>query len=354
MSKGDIFLATGLIEPEVLFNSGLYQNSLTLYSMFESMGYRCYCIVERTGNFVPGYKFMEPEDYVRSPASYRPVVYLELGLSLDTEWREFLRRKGCKVVKLYLGNILNIDVETICWTPEIYFHHHNAGGIDEIWTSPHYTMNLSYACAINQLPINKGRLVPYVWDQAWVQSLPSWTRPSSWTTTDIVILEPNISFQKCSLYPILLVKAFAQAHPEWTGRLIVQNSDRIQMSRWLQEQLLPQLKDLRIIWKGRQTLGEILVENPNATFISHQLTNDYNYAILELMYLGYPVLHNSTKWQSFGYSWSIDRWSDAQKTLIGTMKNHNLALYKSHAAALTWIYSPQNPINRVAWSKLLE
>jgi len=349
----DIFLATGVIEPDVLFKNGLHQNSLTLYSMFESMGYTCYCIVEKAGAFVPGYRYMEPEDYIRSPKSYNPVLYIELGLSIETAWRELLQQNRCKTVKLYLGNILNIDTETVCLTPGLHFPHHNAGGLDEIWTSPHYAMNLSYACAINRLKTETGRLVPYVWDPAWMKGLPSWTRPQDWRKVDIVILEPNISFQKCSLFPILLVKAFHRANPEWTGRLIVQNSERILMSRWFQERIQSQLANIQVVWKSRQTLGEILAENPSAAFISHQLTNDYNYATLELMHLGYPLLHNSSKWAPFGYSWSIDRWPEALETLKGALVNHTPAPYQSHASALAWFHSPQNPINRAAWLTLL-
>jgi hypothetical protein len=357
--NGDIFLATGLIEPEVLFKNGLHQNSLTLYNLFETLGYTCYCIVEKAGNFVPGYRFLEPEDYVRSPASYRPRVYIEIGLSLDTGWREFLRKKGCKTVKLYLGNILNIDTETVCWLSDMNFPHHNAGGLDIIWTSPHYDMNLSYALALNRL--DRGCLVPYVWDSQWVKGLKHWsgvavaTPNATWTQTDIIIMEPNISFQKCSLFPILLVKAFAQTYPEWTGRLIVQNSDRLFMSPWFRERIMPQLNGMKVVWKGRQTLGEILAENPSAAFISHQLTNDYNYLILELMHLDYPVLHNSERWSAFGYSWSVGRWPEALITLRGMLEGHSLSLsaYRVQANQLAWIHSPQNPMNLTTWKKLL-
>ena len=357
---GDIFLATGLIEPEVLFKNGLHQNSLTLYHLFETLGYTCYCIVEKTGNFVPGYRFLEPEDYVRSPASYRPVVYVEIGLSLDSAWREFLQRRGCKTAKLYLGNILNIDTETVCWLGGMNFPHHNAGGLDEIWTSPHYDMNLSYALALNRL--DKGHLVPYVWDPTWIRGLKHWsgvavaTPNVTWTQTDIIIMEPNISFQKCSLFPILLVKAFAQTYPEWTGRLIVQNSERLFMSHWFRERLVPQLSGMKVVWKGRQTLGEILTENPSAAFISHQLTNDYNYLILELMHLDYPVLHNSERWSAFGYNWSADRWSEALITLRGMLEGHSASLhsYRVQANQLAWMHSPQNPANLATWLHLLK
>jgi len=354
MSKGDIFLATGRIEEGSLFKNGLHQNSLLFYSMFESMGYQCHCLVDCSGPFVPGYRFLEPEAYLMKDASYTLVTYIELGLSLDSAWRRLLQGRGCKTAKLYLGNILNIDTETVCLTPEITFHHHNAGGLDEVWTSPHYRQNLSYACALNGVPLRQGRLVPYIWTPTWIHSYTRWTPGPSWTHTDIIIMEPNISFQKCSLYPLLLVKAFANAYPQWKGRLIVQNADRLFQSIWFRERTVPQM-NVPVVWNGRQPLQEILEANPSAVFLTHQITNDYNYLVLELMYLGYPLLHNSKTWSAFGYTWSEERWSESLQTLRSVLETHRdrRGAYEAHAQMLAWLHSPANPVNREGWETLL-
>jgi hypothetical protein len=353
MSKGDIFLATGLLEEGSLFKNGLHQNSLLFYSMFESMGYQCHCLVDCSGPFVPGYRFLEPEAYLMNDASYTLVAYIELGLSLDSAWRRLLQGRGCKTAKLYLGNILNIDTETVCLTPEITFHHHNAGGLHEVWTSPHYRQNLSYACALNGVPLSQGRLVPYIWDPTWIRSYTRWTPGPSWTHTDIVIMEPNISFQKCSLYPLLLVKAFANAYPDWKGRLIVQNADRLFQSIWFRERTVPQM-NVPVVWNGRQPLQEILEANPSAIFLTHQITNDYNYLVLELMYLGYPLLHNSKAWSAFGFTWSEERWSESLQTLRSVLDHRDQrSAYEAHAQMLTWLHSPANPVNREGWETLL-
>jgi hypothetical protein len=214
-------------------------------------------------------------------------------------------------------------------------------------------MNLPYLLGLNGLCWGQGRLVPYIWDPKWIQGLNPWTPPASWTQTDIVIMEPNISFQKSSLYPILLVNAFAQGCPEWKGRLIVQNSERLFMSKWFRERIVPSLQ-IPVVWKGRSSLATILQENPSATFVSHQLTNDYNYLVLELMYLGYPLLHNSVKWASYGYSWSVDDWIPSQRTLRTALEHHSQNRnYGRDAEALTWNHSPKNPVNRLGWMALL-
>jgi hypothetical protein len=340
-----IFLATGLIQESDLFKNGLHQNSLTLYTLFETIGFQSYCLVEASGSFVPGYRFLEPETYLQNPAMWPPVAwYIEIGLSFDTGWRAFLRRRGCRTAKLYLGNILNIDTETICRTPGLHFPHHKTGEFDEIWTSPHYEGHLSYALALHRGP--RGRIAPYVWDPTWIQGYPRWTRPADWRTMDIVVVEPNLSFQKCSLYPILLVQAFRSAYPEWKGSLIVQNSERLFLSRWFRERLAPSLKG-SIVWKGRQTLETILLENRSAAFVSYPITNDYNYLVLELLYLGFPILHHSDMW-STGSNWSINKWSEALQQLRTLLEFHTP---RNHS--VIWYHSSQNPINRSRWMSIL-
>jgi len=349
----DIFLATGLIEESVLFQNGLHQNTLTLYTLLEGLGYRCHCLIEKPGTFVPGYRFLEPETYLEHANTYRVKLYIEIGLTLDVLFRQFLQSRGTRTVKLYLGNVLNIDTETVTKTLGLHFTHHVGGSLSEIWTSPHYATNLPYLLGLNGLMWGHGRLVPYVWDPKWIQGLNRWIPPSDWTQTDIVSMEPNISFQKSSLYPILLVKAFARRYPEWKGRLIVQNSERLLESRWFQEQIVPSLS-FPVVWKERDTLATILEQNPSAAFIGHQLTNDYNYLVLELMYLGYPLLHNSAKWAPYGYSWSVDEWRLSLKTLRTVLEHHSQNKgYGQQTEALTWNHSSKNPVNRLGWMSLL-
>jgi hypothetical protein len=299
----DIFLATGQITKDTLFLNGLHQNSLTLYSLFESFGYRCHCLTDQSGAFLDGYRSLEPETYVQNQLAYTPCLYIEIGTAFDAEWRGFLRRKGVRVVKLLLGNVLHIDLESTHLVPGTFFYHHVIGNYDEIWTSPHYTRNKGYIANLYRTPC---RIVPYVWAPTWIEGLPRFQR-KPWTQTDIVVAEPNISFQKHCLYPFLLVEAFAERYPEWKGRLILQNTERFQINGLMQRLGRSSLKD-RIVGRGRQPLATILDANPSAAFISHQVHNEYNYMTLELLYLGYPVLHNSEPWKHLGVWWDEQDW----------------------------------------------
>uniref|UniRef100_A0A6C0AP90 Uncharacterized protein n=1 Tax=viral metagenome TaxID=1070528 RepID=A0A6C0AP90_9ZZZZ len=355
-----ILLASGHIGSDILFNNGLHQNTLIIYDMLESMGYDCYLLTDRGSEKVSdlsGYRFLTPETCMGLFKSLTIAAYIEIGMTLDAGWRSLIERLGAKVVKLYLGNILNIDVETTAITKGLYFPHHVGGTVHEIWTSPHYKQNLTYACAINGLPGSKGKIAPYLWTPEFIQGAQRWT-PQSWTKMDIVIAEPNLSFQKTCLFPLLLANEFAQLCPEWKGKVYLLNTERMSKNSYMSQTVLPNLflqKHGRIIHEGRTGIRSIMERHPSALFIAHQYNNDYNYMTLELMECDFPVLHSSLGWSQFGYYWSTDEWRLSLTTLAKVFQLHGSQLgpYRSHAKQLQWKHSPWNPVNRAGWSKLL-
>jgi len=358
--NGAILVAIGSLSSETLFHNGLTQNALLLYDLFESMGAACHLLVDKatepTDPLARRYRTLLPEAFLKTP--FPVSVYIEIGMSLDTAWKDLLKAQGARLVKLYLGNVLNIDVETTSITRGIYFPHHIRGPLDALWTSPHYAMNLSYACAINGVPVEKGRIVPYVWDNRFIEGVPKWAPALSPLTADLVIPEPNISFQKCGFYPLLLCNEFARRCPAWTGRVLLQNTERLKENTYFMKTLLPSLfvfTEGRLVLKERQTIRAILKDNPGAAFVCHQVNNDYNYMFLELMSLDFPVLHNSQGWASFGYHWTEREWEQALGTLYEMLVGHKdrLPAYRVQAAQVAWKHSIANPVVREEWARVI-
>ena len=156
-----IVLASNEVTDHSLFLNGLTQNILILYHLFESLGFECHLLQHSvTGaekkEFLRQYRSVTCQDMVKLSMAVHLVV--EIGMSLDALTRQYLRSIGCRITKLYLGNILNIDVETIQNYSGMFFHHHLVGEIDEIWTSPHYLQHVEYAAVLNRVPIDKGRV----------------------------------------------------------------------------------------------------------------------------------------------------------------------------------------------------
>lgn len=355
---GAVLLGTANITEKTLFSNGLYQNILVLYRLFESLGYTTYLLVEkRVPDSMPGYKVILPEEILRNPIDVG--LFIEVGMSVSTAFRAFLRSAGARIVKLYLGNVLNIDVESVHSTPGFNITHHVTGDIDEIWTSPHYGQHLEYVTVLNKLPVGAGRIAPYVWDRGLTEGrLARWRGEANWRKTDIVITEPNISFQKMFLMPLLLAQAFADAYPEWQGRVYIMNGERARVNVHVGKTVLPALglwRAGRVDLCDRMSIAELTAAHRGAVFVGHQWNNDFNYMTFELMMAGFPLLHNSVGWRDFGYWWTEADMGSAIATLRAAMRSHGdrLSTYAVEAEQLAWAHSIANPAVRTAWMRLL-
>ena len=350
------------INEHMLFQNGLTQNVIMLYDLFECIGYQSYLLQHAASDMICSYRTISLQNVVKQ--SMNISLFIEVGVSLDTITRQYLRSIHAKIIKLYLGNILNIDIETVHYfNNKVFFHHHVVGDTDEIWTSPHYAQHVEYAATINRTPVQKSRIVPYVWDPKCLtyygkKETMKWTAPHHWSIQDIVICDPSISFQKCTFYSLLLVEAFSKQFPEWKGHVHLINGDRMMLSSHSLHHVLPSLtlhQAKRITFHSRKKIHTIMEDHPSACFITHQWNNAYNYMTLELMYCNYPILHNSDGWESYGYHYSINKWDAAIQTLYLALTCHkeNINIYQTHTAQLTWKHSIHHPDTQCEWRTIL-
>ena len=361
-----IILASNDVNDETLFINGLTQNIVVLYDQFEALGFKSYLLQNNVSTadrkpFIHSYRTVTAQEMVTTKMPI--MAFFEIGMSIDAVTRGYLRTVGAKIIKLYLGNILNIDIETIQNMSNMFFHHHIVGELDEIWTSPHYKQHMEYAALLNRTDVENSRVVPYVWDSCFIthygaKETIEWVPPMDWTTMDIVMMDPNISFQKCSFYSLLLIEAFSKKHPEWKGKVQIINGDRLKINPNAYNFVLPSLtmyQQGRIVLHGRKKIHTILQENRSACFITHQWNNDYNYMTLELLYCNYPILHNADGWANYGYHYSINKWEEAIDTMYNALRFHkdHLTIYKSHAMNLIWKHNIHNPSIQKRWKALL-
>jgi hypothetical protein len=364
-SRRIITLATATIHNDSLFVNGLFQNVFILYKMLDSMGYAPILLVNEKPtdlNKVPAIlrnvRMVIAEEIIRNSIPIH--LNIEIAMSIDSSMRKFLRDRGCKTVKLYLGNILNIDIETPMFYPAVHFAHHVVGEIDEVWVSPHYKQHYEYAGLINK--VGPAKIAPYVWDPC-ILTLGG-TRQYKWRPRAVgeaqvfVILEPNISFQKCSLVPLLIVEKLYRSS-KGDFKVLIGNSDRLQANPFFTKTILPTLelyKDGRLIFSGRNTITSIMNDYPSSIAIAHQWNNQYNYMTLEYLVSGFPIVHNAPDWSDAGYYYegsSIEKGCELLKK-VTEFHGTSLEQYVAGAAALQWRHSPYNPEVHKAWKELVE
>ena len=369
-SKKVVILATATISDHSIFCNGLYQNILIIYRMLEAINYMPLMLVndkpqkiEDVPPVLRKCRVCVIEDLVKQPV---PVLaYIEIGMSIHPSMRQFLKMMGAKNCKLYLGNILNIDVETPMFYPQMNFSHHIVGQMDEIWVSPHYAQHQQYAAALNHVEpgSSKDRIAPYVWDPCFLTRDGTrhieW-RPRAAGEEDVfVVMEPNISFQKCSFVCIWIAEMFYRAHPDWKGTVLCVNGERLLMNPYFKENIWPQLmlaRDGKIEMTARKDMVSVMTEYPWAVPICHQLNNEFNYMILEYFHAGFPVVHNASHWGDFGYYYKGSNILTGVKVLERVLASHagSTYRYKADAEALMWRHCIYNPDVQRAWKELLE
>jgi hypothetical protein len=363
-SKKIITLATATIHNDSLFVNGLFQNVFILYKMLDAMGYAPILLVNEKPtdlNKVPlilrNVRMIVAEELIRHSIPIH--LNIEIAMSIDSSMRKYMRNRGTKTVKLYLGNILNIDIETPIFYPGVHFAHHVTGEIDEVWVSPHYKQHYEYAGLINK--VGPAKIAPYVWDPC-ILTLGGtrqyrWRPKLSGEAQVFVILEPNISFQKCSLVPLLIVeKLYRSSRDDF--KVIIGNSERLQANPFFTKTILPTLelyKDGRLVFSGRNTITSIMNDYPSSIAVAHQWNNQYNYMTLEYLVSGFPILHNAEDWSDAGYYYegsSVDKGCEVLKKIVD-YHGSSLETYAAGAAALQWRHSPYNPEVHKAWKELL-
>ena len=361
--KPNVILTTIRIPDDHIWANGLFQNVYIIYRMLEVMGLKPWLMVDNNQNHKDAtvhekFRMMDFKEYAANP--FPVASYVEMGMSCDPGIRRFFRSMGAKVSKLYLGNILNIDIETMTFMKGVNFSHHVAGELDEIWVSPHYDFHAEYAGSINAL-CGKTRIAPYVWDPMFIEDMGQMYDDKGLSLESdrtFVIMEPNISFQKNSVIPIMIMEAYYRRHSRRVGQVIAINGERLKQNAYYQASILPNLtihKDNKLQLTPRAHIVNLVKAFPAAIIVMHQVNNEYNYSFLEFITMGFPVVHNIKRFKDYGYYYDGNDFEAGADQIDRIIKYHNgnKTAYTAQVKQLTWNFSINNPKNVEGWKELL-
>lgn len=363
-----ILLTSLALDKADIFRNGLYQNIFILYNMFAALGYKPIMLVEKTiestgaVELFNGYRAIALSAFIAKP--FYVYTIIEVALGLPVQLRDQFRSIGARTCKLYLGNIINIDSEMLTTITGQTINHHMAGSLDAVWTSPHYAPNVEYASVINSDIYGvapPARVVPYVWSPMFIPADASRyiTVPTGTIGRGFTIIEPNISFQKCSLIPLMILENIYRKCPELVSEVIIINGDKLLTSVYFETVIcagLHLVRDGRVRFLPRKTILEITREWPSNIVVANQILNEYNYIMMELLHLGFPYVHNCASLADYGYYYAgsdIDAGTTAAERAASTHDQRTEAV-RAEAAQLTWKFSPYNPEILREWACILQ
>lgn len=330
-----------------LFSNGINQNAYFLFQCLELAGYKCQflCYEPNPSNF--SYKSISlkqitTDEKIFDPFEYHTIVSVTRCVSKELYF--FLKQNKIGVVSLVCGNNYMYDQEEFLKEPVVKTYLGGITHIDEQWVIPSYDFALTYLELICKKP---AFIVPHLWSPEMVQfcSLEFFGKPESSLfyclkprmskKINIITLEPNNNLFKTAWLPIVAGEKLHKDKPDIIEYIYVFNFPENNHAYDMVDALDVCSKVRKF---KRKSLAEIMLHFNNDSdhmpiFVSHQVLNSLNYLYYELLYYGYPLVHNSTALDGCGYKYSDNNITECVEQILYAVKHHDkqLETYKDKA-----------------------
>ncbi len=340
------------------FSNGLRQNVLFLCKMFAASP-DCADVILLTNRQAPAIPADMGIDRVTAHlidpnGPVLPLDYLLIaGTAIDPIHLKTYRAAGTKVIFYKGGNAAIISMEsTISATPDKDGERYaDYDCIDEIWMTPQHEHTYKGWCeTIYRCPV---RIVSQIWDPCFLglqtqQIQDDFGYKLGQEKWKIGILDPNITVMKTSHVPIMVAEHGYRLKPERIAAIYVTNAIQFANNNHFAGfiNLMSAAKAGIMTVEGRFVTWEFLTNFCNA-IVTHHWENGLNYLYYEVLYGGYPLIHNSEFLKDYGYYYPSFEPELGGKALVDAMENHdkNYVEYRKKGEALAASLSPTAPHN---------
>ena len=297
-----------------------------------------------------------------------------LGASLPDTRILAMKKKNTnlKIVKYQCGNSYVIDME------RSIFNTFKEGEVpswdmshDETWVIPQQEyQNLEYYKTIYRQDDSQVKVVPFVWDPEPLDShdallvkagkpTPKYT-PKHRREKRISVMEPNLNVVKYSMIPVMIAEKVFREYGEDAFNKIQIGSGKKLLKNKYYTSMINQL-DLvtsnidKIKYVSRYPISTFLATGTEIV-LSHQWENPLNYAYLDTMYYGYPIVHNADMVQDGGYYYNGFNISEGAEQLEYALEHHdnNLEEYAAKNKPVLDRYTATNKNIVNTYKKLID
>ena len=293
-------------------------------------------------------------------AAGRCDVVVEFGSrSLGGTLLDQMRKRGGKLVSFVAGNVMAFNFESVAHgaaAGEILVNHR----FDASWLLPqHWHMCRSYSALTSSSNVHQ---IPVLWDPTFLNYSAAmsrknvfWRVPESGKYT-LGCFDPNINVLKTFHLPLLVAEEAYRSDRSRIEKLLLFSTLRLKESRHVQEMILATDlgKDGKISLEDRHSLVHVIADHVQAV-VTHQWENNRNYLYYEILYLGWPLIHNSPHLGEAGYYYKDFDPQDGGRVLVDALKSHPTRRKEQQRATrdVLWDVSIDNPKNQNAYSDLL-
>ena len=351
------------------FSNGLQQNIIFLLKLLEDLdNIQPYLLFTGDPNkyqWINKSSCRPLEEIFKSDANNYDLIIL-MGITMNENKINDLKEKNhnLKIIFMHCGNQVAHDIENSIYKNNLNSLITPMRGLDAIWTLPHHELNQQYIK--NYFKCEKVLEVPYIWENFFIEHQIKTQKINREDliinikkNRNIVILEPNLTYQKNCLIPIFIVEEFERNNPGEINTCNVIGGKTLDNTDYLLSLIIPLdiYKKRKNFIKFQDRLPFVnAISNYGSIVISHQIQNDLNNLYFDTLYLNLPLIHNSKRISEFGYYYQNHNISDASLLLKKCLKEHydNLDYYKSKTQKFFLNHSIQNINNKKTYLKFIE
>lgn len=352
------------------FSNGIIQNAYFLYQLIQKLGMKCELLCHDENPNTLDYKKIPlkqitTNELVFDPSEYHTIITVTRSLEKDIYM--VLKKHKVAVVAFVCGNNFMHDMENFVRGPlgNINTFIGKWACVDEVWTIPSYGHSLDYLEMIRGKP---AYTIPHLWSPNILRdtalsrfnknenALDYSLERHSGKKIEIIILEPNMALFKNAWMPVVACEKLERTHPEVLNQVFVFNFPTYPSSYSMVD-ALDVSKKLRKF--QRLSMPEIMTffneQDIMPIFLSYQMMNSLNYLYYELLYYGYPLVHNSSDLEGCGYFYPDADLTKCMEAIMKAYKQHNknLDTYKDQARKYLYKIDPENPDVGKVWEQMM-
>lgn len=336
MNKYKIGVTVILKNGESFFENGIKQNCIMLAKLLMISGHDVTLVNFANENQLEEFKFGDIEyKLINVNKSFEEVSNLDILIHVSTipnksETLYFKSKNpNLKVISYKCGNNYVNDMEDILFksrpTNENYITYDDS--VDGIWYVPQQQFNNhDYYSILNRV---SSKAIPFVWDPMFIQEHINVTpdcfyKPNGLRGKDISVFEPNINIVKYSVPSILAIEHANRLEPDYINNVRITNTKQI-MEVNLFVGMMNQLdivKQQKASFNSRYPIVYYLKEKTDIV-VSHQWANPLNYLYLDVLYMGYPLVHNADLLKDLGYYYKDFNLKDAGELILKVAKEYD-------------------------------
>jgi hypothetical protein len=355
------------------WSNGLNQNVKMMVDLFERLGHTVYYITNKKINkhqFNFKYKYFTIEELNKGGG---PVldIFITAGFEVYATTQKLIkkRNKKAKCITLHLGNKVMFDMKDIIFEKrDIGFQFNTSESLSEvtdaIWVSPHHYfgaeyVKVSYGC-------DNVHIAPFIWDPCFIQGkIADLKKKGKSPFFDpsklkrVQMFESNTIINKHMLIPFCIAQKFERDFPNILEGVNVFCCEKLRhqifFKVWMNRFEIVRRNNF-VFFNDRWNSLDAL-SNFGGVVVSHHYDNDLNYAHLEALYMGLPLVHNSEHLADYGYFYPKFDVKMGSNQLYSAINNHEEVHHQYMADAREFIkknHSPYNDDIMQAYQKMLE